>query len=151
MDSKLAVALAVVAVVWLLIMVTGIASLIRESRQRRRDRERWSAPRDRARYESLSGENQKYEPIWPKPIPPDWPDAGDRVLVARGPVAGCKATVLERDEDGKLTLSVEHPQRRIKMGAMPEVGLLLPCNCPPGLPHVGDYGEFTTAGCPVHG
>lgn len=25
------------------------------------------------------------------------------------------------------------------------------CNCSPGLPHTGDYGEYTTAGCPVHG
>ena len=33
-----------IVVAWLLIMVAGISSLIRESRQRRRDRERWSAP-----------------------------------------------------------------------------------------------------------
>lgn len=60
---------------------------------------------------------------------------------------GCGVTA--RAEDGwaqKAHMEAEHPE--IVERRLVDAGF---CNCSPGLPVVGEIGEYATAGCPVHG
>lgn len=56
----------------------------------------------------------------------------------------CGSVECERQRQARLEMYEQEAESETQQGKEE-------CSCSPGLPHVGDVGEYTMAGCPAHG